>query len=78
MEAEVLEIVEVELKYCERCGALWLRPKGTQEVYCEGCLPKMGEMAVWRRRNRPRLPVGIKIEGRRGELIPVVGEGGEA
>jgi hypothetical protein len=28
---------QVELKYCERCGGLWLRPQGTDGVYCAGC-----------------------------------------
>lgn len=27
----------VDLKYCERCGALWLRPQGATGVYCGGC-----------------------------------------
>jgi Zn-finger nucleic acid-binding protein len=29
--------VELELKYCERCGGLWLRPQGANRVYCAGC-----------------------------------------
>jgi hypothetical protein len=29
--------IQVELKYCERCGGLWLRPQGTDGVYCAGC-----------------------------------------
>ena len=29
--------IQVELKYCERCGGLWLRPEGTDEVYCASC-----------------------------------------
>ena len=27
----------VELKYCERCGGLWLRRPGQDVVYCERC-----------------------------------------
>jgi hypothetical protein len=27
----------VELKYCERCGALWLRNAGGDESYCTVC-----------------------------------------
>lgn len=41
MEIDELEIVELELKYCERCGALWLRRSGTTRVYCGVCAPKM-------------------------------------
>jgi LSD1 subclass zinc finger protein len=33
---EVHEIL-IELKYCERCGGLWLRPQGAERVYCAGC-----------------------------------------
>jgi Zn-finger nucleic acid-binding protein len=29
--------IQVELKYCERCGGLWLRPQGTDGVYCASC-----------------------------------------
>ena len=29
--------IQVELKYCERCGGLWLRPQRTEGVYCAGC-----------------------------------------
>jgi hypothetical protein len=29
--------IHVELKYCERCGALWLRPQGRDGVYCTSC-----------------------------------------
>jgi hypothetical protein len=29
--------IQVELKYCERCGGLWLRRQGTNGVYCGGC-----------------------------------------
>ena len=28
---------KVELKYCERCGGLWLRPGGADGVYCASC-----------------------------------------
>lgn len=39
----------VELKYCERCGGLWLRPRGGAGVHCASCrvrfaaLPDAGE-----------------------------------
>ena len=29
--------IQVELKYCERCGGLWLRLQGTNGVYCASC-----------------------------------------
>jgi Zn-finger nucleic acid-binding protein len=42
MEAEI----KIELKYCERCGGLWLRRIGSSEVYCVSCAPEMRQMAV--------------------------------
>lgn len=29
--------VLLDLKYCERCGGLWLRPLKNDESYCAGC-----------------------------------------
>jgi hypothetical protein len=29
--------MRVELKYCERCGGLWLRPHEAKGVDCAGC-----------------------------------------
>jgi hypothetical protein len=33
--------IQLELKYCERCGGLWLRPKGSDLVFCAGCARAM-------------------------------------
>jgi hypothetical protein len=33
-----------ELKYCERCGGLWLRPAGGDQTYCVGCGRAMAEL----------------------------------
>ncbi len=52
------EEIQVELKYCERCGGLWLRPRGTDGVYCSSChvrleaMPNRGEAAPQRARSR--------------------------
>jgi hypothetical protein len=32
---------KLELKYCERCGGLWLRPRGGDLVYCAECAVEM-------------------------------------
>ena len=40
-----------ELKYCEFCGALWLRPSGSDGTYCEPC-------AQWIETELPRLTRG--------------------
>jgi hypothetical protein len=34
MEALAAGSIQLELKYCERCGALWLRPQGSDLVFC--------------------------------------------
>jgi hypothetical protein len=80
MEVDVVEIVEMELKYCERCGGLWLRPVGEEEVYCATCVPKMAEFPLSRRGARPCVPVGQgdEIAGRCDELFAVCCEGGNA
>ncbi len=33
----------LELKYCERCGGLWLRLKGSTAVYCVACRHEMAD-----------------------------------
>jgi Zn-finger nucleic acid-binding protein len=50
--------VAVELKYCERCGGLWLRARGESEVYCGKCRVHVAEMPrpVHERSGKPRLP----------------------
>ena len=34
----------LELKYCERCGGLWLRPQLAETVYCASCAEAMREL----------------------------------
>jgi len=52
--------IQVELKYCERCGGLWLRPQGTNGVYCSSCrvcltaMPNPGAAPPRKRRSRRR------------------------
>ena len=50
--------IRVELKYCERCGGLWLRPQGAEGVYCASCrvalaaMPNPGEAPPRKARRR--------------------------
>ena len=37
--------IQLELKYCERCGGLWLRPKGSELVFCAACARVMAGLA---------------------------------
>lgn len=38
--------VRMELKYCEHCGGLWFRERGTGNIYCDNCLPKVADLPV--------------------------------
>ena len=78
MEIEDVEIIQMELKYCERCGGLWLRVHGAEAVYCAYCALMMSGLPAALHR-RPRRPANHKVEMRedlRG--VAVVGEGGNA
>ncbi len=63
----------LELKYCERCGALWLRRAESQESYCRSCFmqmkdsprmqkPKKNRRAAHRNTSRPRDLQGVAEE----------------
>ncbi len=44
MQSQTIELIEIELKYCERCGGLWLRLVGSEQVYCAACQPAMADL----------------------------------
>jgi Zn-finger nucleic acid-binding protein len=73
-------LVPVELKYCERCGGLWLRPKEETEIYCPECVPKMAEMPQPRRKRVLVVAVNSidEMEACLAELAGVCAEGGNA
>jgi hypothetical protein len=67
MEIEGWDIIRLELKYCERCGGLWLRERGTGRVYCAVCTSEMSNYSLCSRNlSRPRLPSNrsLTLEGR--------------
>jgi hypothetical protein len=78
---EILEdaLIPVELKYCERCGGLWLREK-EEEIYCPACAPEMAELPRPRRKRVLVVAVNSieELEGRLAELTAFCGEGGNA
>ena len=45
-----LQAIRVELKYCEACGALWLRPRDNNTPYCGRCENVMAELSRTGRR----------------------------
>jgi hypothetical protein len=80
MEFEGLEIVRMELKYCERCGGLWMRTWGTEDVYCPACAVQMSDLPEVRRRRTPLLLVNdrVEIKSQCEEWSAFFGEGGNA
>ncbi len=51
--------VRMELKYCERCGALGLRECGAGVVYCDHCLLEVAELPP-PRKNPGRISLPVK------------------
>jgi hypothetical protein len=72
--------VQVELKYCEHCGGLWVRESGAETVYCENCQPKVAELPPPKKTpGRLTLPVrkAVVVEeygGESNELVEVDGD----
>jgi len=54
MKAIEAGAIQLELKYCERCGALWLRPSGSDLVFCATCALAMAGLAPNSRFLNPR------------------------
>jgi hypothetical protein len=61
MRAKTIEVgkLSLELKYCERCGGLWLRPVGGPEIYCKNCARAMAELPpASHEKGKARVPRG--------------------
>jgi uncharacterized Zn finger protein (UPF0148 family) len=79
MESEEFNIVQLELKYCERCGGLWVRRMGGEEIYCPSCAVEMVDFAASsRRKPSTRPPVSDESEASAPKVIFICGEGGNA
>jgi Zn-finger nucleic acid-binding protein len=58
-ESSSVNELQFELKYCERCGGLWLRPVGGGQIYCVACGRAMGELPpASRKAETARMPQG--------------------
>lgn len=65
--------IALELKYCERCGGLWLRPRGSDLIFCAGCSRVMaGLTPLWPRSAQAHPNLGHRIDD------AFWGEGGNA
>ncbi|MDP9159940.1 MAG: hypothetical protein M3O09_06885 [Acidobacteriota bacterium] len=75
MESERWEVVQLELKYCERCGGLWIRALNSPIVYCAPCAIEMTQVAVPRRRTVKTSSVVTPVQpaSRSGREVPRYG-----
>jgi hypothetical protein len=48
------EKIRSELKYCERCGGLWVRREGNLAVYCTSCKAYLAGLPRLERRKATR------------------------
>jgi Zn-finger nucleic acid-binding protein len=69
--------VQMELKYCERCGGLWLRPTDSDLIFCAACSVVMAGLAPNSRFFAQRRPA-LRLPGRRGAPVSFWSEGGNA
>ena len=49
MEGFDSSAIQLELKYCERCGGLWLRPQGSDLIFCGACAKASAHILGWPR-----------------------------
>jgi hypothetical protein len=78
--------VRVELKYCERCGGLWLRECGTGEVYCGTCRTQIADLPIPKKKpQRVGLPVrrtsvveGCRFKNKNDDALDMKAAGGMA
>jgi len=67
----------LELKYCERCGGLWLRPSGGSQVYCAACGREMAQLPpASHEPGHPRVPQGPRWYGDDGDFYDYEGDEG--
>ncbi len=57
-------LLRLSLKYCERCGGLWLRPQDVATPYCHACERLMAQLPVPAPRRPPsRTRAGVASDG---------------
>jgi Zn-finger nucleic acid-binding protein len=77
MKTETHEVIQLELKYCERCGGLWLRRKDSDKVYCASCATEVPEFPIRRRANgKARLPGSVRKSAMQARFEVIRGRGG--
>ncbi|MGA2354738.1 MAG: hypothetical protein ABSG02_09585 [Terriglobales bacterium] len=75
MESVEGSAILLGLKYCERCGGLWLRPQVTDGVYCGSCraylaaMPDPGKAPLRNKRRRKPKNRAMKVEAAHIECL---------
>jgi Zn-finger nucleic acid-binding protein len=66
-----LEVVRLELKYCERCGGLWTRQHGELKNRCARCMVEETQLTkLWRAKsNRFSRNAGLASFGSKPTMI---------
>jgi hypothetical protein len=70
--------IQMELKYCERCGALWLRLTGSDLIFCPHCSVILAGLARDPRFREHRGPTLRDAESDGKSNSPFWSEGGNA
>ena len=81
MKRDDPEVIQLELKYCERCEVLWLWLRGAQDIYCVPCDLEILDLPAPRRApSKPRVPGNHKIESKAqaDDRTAFRGQGGRA
>jgi Zn-finger nucleic acid-binding protein len=80
MESDDFNVILLELKYCERCGGLWLRREGSEEILCASCAAQVTELPGGSGQGHLRqvLRTTIRTDGESREVVVMCGEGGNA
>ncbi len=75
MEISDAKILRMELKYCERCGGLWVRPLVSGEVYCSQCVAQVLDLPIGRPKLKARsFTNGFEIKGQYEEWAELCDE----
>lgn len=77
MEHDV-DAIQMELKYCERCGALWLRLSGSELIFSSPCSVILAGLARDPRFREHRGPTSRGAEFERKVNSAFWSEGGNA
>ena len=63
MEGFETGFIQLELKYCERCGGLWLRPRDSELVFCGSCAKAMAGLLLPKNRTAAELGASVMPQG---------------